>query len=89
MEINRIWSMPNGKTFKMKTIREIICRHIKDSDIVLDPFANESSIKEYILPVVFDDSIVPGLDKLKFYLNANEHSPEEIAQFFIDKYESE
>ena len=49
MKISRIWSMPNGKTFKMKPIKEIICRHIKDNDIVLDPFANESSIKEHIL----------------------------------------
>ena len=46
MKINRIWAMPNSKTFKIKPIKEIIKKYIKETDIVLDPFANEHSIKE-------------------------------------------
>ena len=45
MIINRKWVMPNSKTFKIKPIKELIGRYIS-SGIVLDPFANEGSIKE-------------------------------------------
>lgn len=45
MIITRQWSMPNKNTFKIKPIRELIEKYIKESDIVIDPFANESSIK--------------------------------------------
>lgn len=47
MEINRIWSMPNGKTFKIKPIRELIKKELIDG-IIIDPFANECSIKEMV-----------------------------------------
>lgn len=49
MKIERIWAMPNSKTFKIKPIKEIIKKYIKDTDIVLDPFANEHSIKKEIM----------------------------------------
>ena len=48
MEINRIWEMPNSKTFKIKAIKEIIKKYTKKEDVVIDPFANESSIKNEI-----------------------------------------
>lgn len=48
MRINREWCMPNSKTFKVKPIKEIIQRYIKENDLVLDPFANECSIKNEI-----------------------------------------
>jgi hypothetical protein len=43
---------------------------------------------DYILPVVFDKVNVPGLDPGKKYLLAEEYEPEQIANFFIEKYEN-
>lgn len=43
---------------------------------------------DYILPVVFDKIHVPGLDPGKKYLLAEEHTPEQIAEIFIKKYEN-
>lgn len=49
MRITREWAMPNSKTFKIKPIREIIKKYVKETDIVLDPFANEHSIESEII----------------------------------------
>lgn len=46
MKFNRIWEMPNSKTFKISCIRDLIVKYAKGK--VLDPFANESSIKTYL-----------------------------------------
>lgn len=48
MEISRVWEMPNSKTFKIKAIKEIIKKYCNKENIVIDPFANESSIKNVI-----------------------------------------
>lgn len=42
MIINRIWAMPNSKTFTIKPIKELLNRYITDDMVVVDPFANES-----------------------------------------------
>lgn len=42
MIINRIWAMPNSKTFTIKPIKELLNRYITDGMVVVDPFANES-----------------------------------------------
>lgn len=47
MIIERAWCMPNSKTFKIKPIRKLIKEELIDG-IILDPFANECSIKEII-----------------------------------------
>lgn len=50
MYINRIWAMPNKNTFKIKPIRELIERHIKEvkdknpNAIIIDPFANQNKL---------------------------------------------
>lgn len=44
---------------------------------------NES--KEYILPVRFDDTEIPGLNETIGYLDANEYSSKEVAQIFLEK----
>lgn len=44
MIIERKWSMPNGKTFKVKPIGELIKSELIDG-VIIDPFANEHSIK--------------------------------------------
>lgn len=46
--INRTWSMPNSQTFKIKSIKELIKKYVKETDYVLDPFANDCSIKNEI-----------------------------------------
>lgn len=48
MKINREWAMPNSKTFKVVPIKELIKNNLPNKGIVLDPFANEHSIK-YIM----------------------------------------
>lgn len=45
MIIERKWSMPNSKTFKVKPINELIKSELVEG-VILDPFANEMSIKE-------------------------------------------
>lgn len=42
MIINRIWAMPNSRTFTIKPIKELLNRYITDDMVVVDPFANES-----------------------------------------------
>ena len=46
MEIKRIWEMPNSKTFKIRCIKELIKKYLPEKGLVIDPFANECSIKE-------------------------------------------
>jgi WD40 repeat protein len=42
---------------------------------------------EYILPVIFEDVDVPGLDKYRGYLDARKMKPEDIAKAFLEKLE--
>lgn len=46
MIITRKWEMPNSRTFKIKAIQDLILKYIKDDYTVLDPYANEGSIRE-------------------------------------------
>ena len=41
--------------------------------------------KEYVLPVRFDDTPIPGLPESIFYLRAEEHSPAELAAIVAEK----
>ena len=44
---------------------------------------------EYILPVIFEEVQVPGLDPAKKYLSAKKYTPQQIADMFIEKYEAD
>lgn len=44
---------------------------------------NES--KEYILPIKFDNTEIPGMHSTIGYLDANKFSPKEIAELFLEK----
>ena len=46
--MNRIWEMPNSKTFKISCIKEIIKKYLPTEGVIIDPFANEQSIKSLI-----------------------------------------
>jgi len=48
MKISRKWEMPNGKTFKINAFRDLILKYSKPNITILDPFANEHSIKDYL-----------------------------------------
>lgn len=45
MEIYRKWAMPNGKTFKIKPIQDLIENELIEG-VIIDPFANEASISK-------------------------------------------
>ena len=42
MEINRVWEMPNSRTFQIKAIKEIIEKY--SHGVVIDPFANSNKL---------------------------------------------
>ena len=43
MIINRVWSMPNSKTFLIKPIKEFVEKYVTQCrGIIIDPFANEA-----------------------------------------------
>lgn len=41
--------------------------------------------KEYILPVKFDDTEIPGISETIFYRDANQYTPEELGKLIIEK----
>ena len=41
MEIKRVWSMPNKKTFTIKPIKELISNEIPKDSLVIEPFPLE------------------------------------------------
>lgn len=44
MEINRVWSMPNGNTFSIKPIGKLIDKYAYG--LIIDPFANSNKFAE-------------------------------------------
>ena len=70
MIINRIWAMPSKNTYKIKPIKELIERYIKelpDDAIILNPFANGSKygITNDIDPEFNTDYNMDAIDFLK------------------------
>ena len=47
MEIKRVWAMPNKWTFKIKPIKQLSDRYIKNPEGWMDPFAGMYSPAEY------------------------------------------
>lgn len=73
MDISREWVMPNSKTFKIKPIKEIIKKYSQNKQLIIDPFANESSIKEF-------------LPKTSTYIN-NDIDEEFDTQYHLEAYD--
>mgnify|MGYP001003829060 FL=1 len=44
MIFNRVWEMPNSKTFDIKCINNLIQKYIKPEHYSIDPFANKNRI---------------------------------------------
>ena len=48
MKFTRTWEMPNSKTFQINAIKGLILSYIKKGQTIVDPFANEMSIRKYL-----------------------------------------
>ena len=44
MKIERIWSMPNSRTFDIKPIKQLVERYTSGAGVIIDPFANACKI---------------------------------------------
>lgn len=75
MIMNRVWAMPNSRTFKIKPIKEVIKKYenkLKDGDLVIDPFSNENTVTDKDRLVLKTNDIDPqyetdySLDALDF-----------------------
>lgn len=68
MIINRVWQMPNSKTFSIKPIRSLIKKYA--SGIIVDPFANGNKIATItndLDPQYSTDYHMDALDFLKMF----------------------
>ena len=72
MKIKREWAMSNSKTFKIKPIKELIKRYVKNSDLVIDPFANEYSIKNEIICKQYISNDIDTSFDTDYHLEAQE-----------------
>lgn len=64
--MNRIWAMPNKRTFTIKPIKELLERYL--NGIIIDPFANESklgTITNDLNPIMNTDYHLDALAFLK------------------------
>lgn len=66
MIFNRIWAMPNGKTFTIKPIKELIERYIVKAKVIRDPFANESKYGTITNDLNPEFNTTFSMDALKF-----------------------
>lgn len=44
MNMTRKWAMPHRDTFKVKTIREFVEKHVAGCEVIVDPFARNCKI---------------------------------------------
>lgn len=72
MTITKEWAMPNGKTFTIKPIKELILRYVKEGMTVIDPFANEASIKASLPSCVYISNDLDPNYKCDYSLEAGE-----------------
>jgi len=71
MIINREWAMPNSKTFKINHIKMLIKKYLPTAGgIVLDPFANEHSIKEIMYQIKYISNDIDVSYKCDYSLEA-------------------
>jgi hypothetical protein len=70
IEFNRIWAMPNSRTFQIKPIKEFVERNIEGCKIIVDPFANEckyGTVTNDLNPEYDTDYHLDALDFLKTF----------------------
>lgn len=69
---NRIWEMPNSRTFKIRAIKNLICKYIAKDNLIIDPFANECSIKEYLKDTKYISNDLDNSFDTNYHLDAKE-----------------
>ena len=70
MKIERIWAMPNSKTFSIKPIKEFVERHIEGKGVIVDPFSRESkygTVTNDLNPEFNTDYHMDALDFLRMF----------------------
>lgn len=68
MEIKKYWAMPNGNTFTIKPIREMVEREVNKGGVIVDPFANNckyGTITNDLNPEYGTDYNIDALEFLK------------------------
>jgi len=94
VRIERIWAMPNSKTFDIKPIKELIFSEITDG-IWIDPFANSNRIANItndLNPEYDTDYNIDALDFLKMFednsvdgiLYDPPYSPRQVSECYKD-----
>lgn len=67
MIINRVWSMPNSLTFKIKPIKDLLDKYVPKEGVGwIDPFANDSNIAEITNDLSTDFDTHYHMDALDF-----------------------
>jgi hypothetical protein len=69
IKIERIWAMPNSRTFKIKPIKELILSEMSDG-LWIDPFANNNKLAKItndLNPQYETDYHMDALDFLKMF----------------------
>lgn len=66
MKITKKWAMPNGKTFSIKPIKELVEQHTKDRKVIVDPFARGSKIGTITNDIDPDFDTTYNMDALEF-----------------------
>ena len=81
MYIDKVWSMPNSRTFKIEAIKDLILKYTNflsaEKPVILDPFANESSIKQYLGKYRYINNDIDTQYNTMFHL----HAPEFLQKF--------
>ena len=95
MDINRIWSMPNSKTFSIRPIKKLISKYIETDKVNIDPFSNNSIFKDVTITNDLDtqydtDYHLDALDFLKVFKNKSvdlvlydpPYSPRQVSEVY-------
>jgi len=72
VKYNRIWEMPNSKTFEIKCIRKLIGKYFNQKMLSIDPFANNSglaTVKNDLNPEMKTEYHIDALSFLKLFDN--------------------
>ena len=81
MKIERIWAMPNKKTFQIKPIKELLLSEFSQGSVVLDPFPYEYSVDATeLLNSVGDNSY-------EFAVFDPPYSPRQLKEMYNNKGE--
>lgn len=65
-KIERVWAMPNGWTFTIKPIRELLGRWVKPGELWCDPFAGKNSPAQITNDMREDMPTTHHMDALEF-----------------------